>query len=101
MSNQPFLRTLEVLRQRLGELQECGRGDPPGGPGTLPEALGGLHATLEELRAGGEQLCRDNEELVAARRASQAEHQYRELFELAPDGHLVTDGEGSIREVNR
>ncbi|HBY80229.1 MAG TPA: PAS domain-containing sensor histidine kinase, partial [Cyanobacteria bacterium UBA11148] len=51
--------------------------------------------TEEEVRL-------QNEELIVARQAIEAERQrYRELFEFAPDGYLVTDIYGLIQEANR
>lgn len=77
-----------------------------GGP--LPEEdvvvqmLQDLSSALHELRAAASELRRQNEELTVARRAVEAEHQrYQEFFEFAPDGYLVTDAEGTIREANR
>ena len=61
-----------------------------------------LSSALHELRAAASELRRQNEELTAARRAVEAEHQrYQEFFEFAPDGYLVTDARGIIREANR
>jgi PAS domain S-box-containing protein len=40
--------------------------------------------------------------LAAARHLVEAERQrYQDLFEFAPDGYLVTDAKGTIREANR
>ncbi len=60
-----------------------------------------LQAVLEELQAAEENLRYQNEELVSTRQAVEAERQrYQELFELAPDGYLVTDANGRIQEAN-
>ncbi len=75
----------------------------------LMEASEELHIALEELQVAqehlfqqNEQLVQQNQELVAARKAVEAERQrYQELFELAPDGYLVTDVNGTIQEANR
>ncbi|HEY9625457.1 MAG TPA: PAS domain S-box protein [Crinalium sp.] len=61
-----------------------------------------LRATLETLQAVQEELRRQNEELIDAQRHIEVERQrYQDLFEMAPDGYLVTDLEGSIQEANR
>ncbi len=61
-----------------------------------------LSVALEELRAAEEELCQQNEELVRARHALEAEQRrYRDLFEFAPDGYIVTDQNGKIQEANR
>jgi PAS domain S-box-containing protein len=61
-------------------------------------------------RAGGSpqqqellaELHHQNEEPAAAYEAVEAERQrYRDLFDLAPHGYLVTDAEGTIGEANR
>ena len=61
--------------------------------------LASLRATLDELQ-------RQNAELDAVRQALEAERRryhevYHEVFELAPDGYLLTDLDGVIREANR
>src|SRR5256885_14760474 len=57
---------------------------------------------IEELRVAEEELRVQNEELATARQAIEAERlRYHELFEFAPDGYVVTDAAGIIREANR
>jgi len=47
-------------------------------------------------------LPRQNDELAAAHIDAEIEHRrYRDLFNFAPDGYLVTDGGGIIREANQ
>jgi PAS domain S-box-containing protein len=61
---------------------------------TLQEQMAERHHAEEELRA-------QKEELIQTRQYVEAERQrYRELFEFAPDGYLVTDVEGVIQEAN-
>jgi PAS domain S-box-containing protein len=61
-----------------------------------------LQITLEELRVTEEELRQQNEELAAARQLIEFEGQrYQDLFELAPDGYLVTDVKGIIQQSNR
>ena len=67
-----------------------------------------LAATVEELRERAERLHRatddlaaQNERLLEAQRAVEAERaRYRELFELAPDPWLLTDASGTIVDAN-
>ncbi|HKG21323.1 MAG TPA: ATP-binding protein [Blastocatellia bacterium] len=69
---------------------------------TLEEALEQLNTTLEELNIADEEMRQQNEELQEARELVEVERRrYQELFEFAPDGYLVTDQYGIIREVNR
>lgn len=71
-------------------------------PQLILKCVKGLSAALEELYVAEEELRIQNEELVVARRALEAERQrYQELFEFAPDGYLVTDINGKIKEINR
>ncbi|MGH7717701.1 MAG: PAS domain-containing sensor histidine kinase [Gemmatimonadaceae bacterium] len=61
-----------------------------------------LRAALAELQVAQEELRQQNEELARARREIERERQrYIELFELAPDGYVVTDAAGTVLEANR
>jgi CheY-like chemotaxis protein len=56
---------------------------------------------LEELRVAEEELRAQNEELIASRRQLEISHKrYRDLFEFAPGGYLITDVHGVIEEAN-
>jgi PAS domain S-box-containing protein len=69
---------------------------------TMAEALEELQTSLEELRVAEEELHAQNEELAAVHAEVEAQRQrYLDLFEFAPDGYLVTDMNGVIREANR
>lgn len=60
-----------------------------------------LQGALNELKVIEEELRLQNDELRMARKASEAQRRrYRQLFDFAPDGYLVTDTSGSIREAN-
>ncbi len=59
------------------------------------EVTEGLESALDELRVV-------HEELIATRAQVEAERsRYRDLFEFAPDGYLVTTARGRIGESNR
>jgi len=59
-------------------------------------------AVIEELQVAEEELRAQNEELATARQSIEAERErYKDLFEFAPDGYVVTDAAGIIREANR
>src|SRR5690606_9514708 len=67
----------------------------------LLEALEELSTALEELHVAQEELSVQNEELITARQHMEDQrYRYQDLFENAPDGYLVTDLRGVIREVN-
>jgi PAS domain S-box-containing protein len=58
--------------------------------------------TNEELATTQEELLSQNEVLLRTQLAVELERsRYQELFELAPDGYVVTDLEGNIVEINR
>jgi two-component system, cell cycle sensor histidine kinase and response regulator CckA len=65
-------------------------------------AIQELFFVLEELQASQLELHRQNQELIATRWSVEIERQrYQALFELAPDGYLVTDRQGIICDANR
>ncbi len=106
MSAEPFIRYVEVARQRLDALQRRD-GDSPASQivraeDALDAALEELSTAVEELQVAVERLRSQDEELIAARQALEAERRrYHELFEFAPDGYLMTDAAGTILEANR
>jgi PAS domain S-box-containing protein len=61
-----------------------------------------LQHALEELQIIEEELRQQNETLVVAHEIAELERQrYQDLFEFAPDGYLVTDTLGIIKEANQ
>lgn len=76
--------------------------ESPVQPDLLETALKELYFVLEELQTSEEELRRQNRELTAARQQVGLERQrYQTLFELAPDGYLVTDRQGKIFQANQ
>jgi PAS domain S-box-containing protein len=60
-----------------------------------------LNVTLEELRTAEDEIRAQSDQLAAAYDVIAAERQrYHELFHFAPDGYMVTDQSGIIREAN-
>jgi len=99
MREDPFERQIDDLRERFEALSFRARTQPD--PSLLEEALEDFSSILEELQVAGEELRQQNEELAAGRFAIEVERQrYQELCEFAPDGYLVTDPHGLIREAN-
>ncbi|CAB5080384.1 hypothetical protein D3OALGA1CA_166 [Olavius algarvensis associated proteobacterium Delta 3] len=85
---------VEDLRRRAEELPAKGEAAPT-------ETLEALLTFLEELRVDKEELRQQNKELIASRDALDEKYRrYRELFNVAPDGYLVTDPNGVIQEAN-
>lgn len=99
------LQTLTDERERgllrLDELRErVESGDDRAA--VAEEALRELHATYEELQVSEEELRAQSRELAEAyRRLVHERQRYRELFEDAPVGYLVTDGDAVVRDANK
>ena len=100
-----FVQKLESLQEHIlgleGELDGM-TGNGEGGMGGVQNAFQELSTALEELRVAEEELREQNETLVLSQLLIEEERaRYRDLFEFAPDGYLVTDVRGTIREANR
>jgi two-component system NtrC family sensor kinase len=92
---------LQLARERLEDLSKRAAASPEH-QALLEEALAELSISIEELHVSAEELRQQNDELTATRNAVEIERQhYRELFEFAPDGYVVTDLAGTIQEANR
>ena len=90
---------LDVAARRIAELADRSSGVPN------DSAAGAVAAELDvavhELQTAYEQLQRQAADLQEARELLDAERaRYRELFEVAREGYLVTDAAGAIRESN-
>ncbi len=97
-----FVEQVDTVRQRATAIQQRASQVSMPELDIMPAALEELHSALEELHVAEEELRAQNQELAIARAHIEAERQrYQELFEFAPDGYLVTDVSGAIREANR
>lgn len=100
MPDHPGTSELDERRLRADGLRRVARECGPLPP-SHEQTLHDLQESLEELRLAEEELRQQNEELVAS--WQELEHQrqrYRELFDFAPDGYIVSDGAGIIEEAN-
>ncbi len=100
MTSRIFDDRVGTARRRLDELGR--RAADVEGPvrELVAEALEELSVALEELHVVGEDLAVQNDALVAAHAEVEAERRrYRELFDFAPDGYVVTDTRGVLRDV--
>ena len=89
-------RRLTVLTDRI--LDATGSLPAP----LVAEVVQELSAAVEEFEVSAEEIHGQNEALAEAKRQLDLESaRYRELFDLAPDGYLVTDTSGVILESNR
>ncbi|MEW6490711.1 MAG: PAS domain S-box protein, partial [Thermodesulfobacteriota bacterium] len=92
---------VEALLRRVEGLRRLAEEDPEQIARVAQGVFEELETALEELRVADTEL-REAQELLAARQELDDERRrYRELFQLAPDGYLVTDLQGLIREANR
>jgi PAS domain S-box-containing protein len=96
----PRIRRLGDAQRRIAALT---RRHPDDVPKPAPDAVATeLSALAQELTVAHEQLRRQTVELETARHLLESERErFRELFELAPEGHIITNESGTIREVNR
>lgn len=97
-----FSQQIEALRSKVTALLQSTDNEAISQQERLECAFKQLGIAEEELQIALEDLQQQNSELAAARAATEREQErYQELFEEAPDGYLVTDAFGIIREVNR
>ncbi len=90
----------DAAQARWLELQQA-VADQDYSPDLLQKSLQELSVSLEELQVAVEEMQIQNQDLLAARHIIESERQrYQELFELAPDGYLITDLQGTIQSAN-
>ncbi|WP_414562789.1 MULTISPECIES: PAS domain-containing protein [unclassified Anabaena] len=101
MNIEQFIQRTEVLHSRLADLYQTASVLPWIPPELLPQAFKELYSTSKMVQLAAEELYQQNEELIQTRNFLEVERQrYQDLFELAPDGYLVTNAEGIIQEAN-
>jgi PAS domain S-box-containing protein len=97
-----FDEQVGIARQHVEALSQVAEGLPSRQKPQISKTLRELSTTLKELEASGEDLRQQKRDVVAACEALEVAHRrLRDLFEFAPDGYLVTDGEGTIQRGNR
>lgn len=101
MSTEEFAQQMKTVQKYAGAVYRQAYQSKLEQPELLAAALENLHAALEDLHTSEEELRRQHEELIATRQNLEVERRrYRDLFEFAPDGYLVTDPIGVIQEAN-
>lgn len=97
---EPQLGRMHIFRQRVQLLYQ--QGAVPAQTNTvLSQALEELAHALEELQAADQALHQQREEWLNQQAAQELESQrYKDLFEHAPAGYLVTSIDGAIRQAN-
>ena len=99
-SRQKLFKRLKAVDYRVEQLYQSV--DEAPSPNTFSEYLIALSNALDELKIIEEEVCQQNQQLSEARQAIEIERKrYQDLFELAPDGYLITDHHGRIQEANR
>lgn len=102
MDLEEFSRQVESMDSRFRRLCPTDGPEPHDFRIMWEETSEALRATVEEMRVAEERLRQKNTELEESRQAVVAERRrYQDLFDFAPDGYLVTDLSGVIREANR
>jgi PAS domain S-box-containing protein len=95
MSERDLHHQISILQQRIALLQHRAATAAVPPADVQAETFEELQTMLEELHAA-------EEKLAVMYQVVEAERQrYQELFDFAPDGYLVTDAAGTIREANR
>lgn len=99
ISDQPPVK-IQTLRQRVQSLYQQG-GAHAQSDTVLSRAFEELAHALEELQAADRALHQQREEWLNKQAELELESQrYKDLFEHAPAGYLVTSVDGAIRQAN-
>jgi PAS domain S-box-containing protein len=99
MNADDFSDQVKTFRARGGATAKRSRKRGPAGSNRSDEKL---QSAFEELQVAEDELRQQNEELISTRLSVETERQrYRDLFNSAPDGYIVTDQYGTIQEANR
>jgi PAS domain S-box-containing protein len=101
MTTEEWHHQIEAFQQQVETLRSA-ISYPTRWSTALKDAVEAMQISLEELQVAGEER---QQQLVAIAEAQQAtalvSQRYQALFDLAPDGYLVTDESGVIQEINR
>jgi PAS domain S-box-containing protein len=89
-------------RDRLEGLSRRAEALPADAHDLVDEILEAFAISVEELQVAAEELHQQKEELLAAREEVESQRsRYRDLFEFAPNGYMVTDPTGVIEDANQ
>ena len=101
MNIETFEQQIQEVYDYADQLYQQGHASQLPAPVVLSGSFEDLRTALEELSVALEELNQQNCELTVTRRDLEAERRrYRELFDHAPDGYLITDTNGLIQEAN-
>jgi PAS domain S-box-containing protein len=94
-------RRAQLSSERLSELYQVANASPLPAPELLPTVLRELGIVSESLQLAIQELSLQNEQLTRLHHELDAERQrYQDLFEVIPDGCLLTDSNGIIQRAN-
>jgi PAS domain S-box-containing protein len=97
-----FVYRTEAMYKRWSDLLHVTTSASPLKQEILPQALMELGSASQSLQIATEELRQQNEQLAETRDLLELERQrYKDLFDFAPDGYIVTDLDGKIKEANR
>jgi NtrC-family two-component system sensor histidine kinase KinB len=97
MAENDYSTRMREMEERIRSFRSGLAATPEG----IAEVLSELEVALEELEAGQEQILVQVEALsTASKQIEQERQRYIDLFNFAPDGYIVTDLSGHIKEVN-
>jgi PAS domain S-box-containing protein len=96
-----FTQYVDKVQTRMKTLYQDAQQFPANHSQQLITTLEELRLAVEELHVAEEELMTQNEQLAIAQQTAEIERQrYQSLFNLAPDGYLVTDLSGVVQEAN-
>ncbi|MBF2029605.1 MAG: PAS domain S-box protein [Oscillatoriales cyanobacterium C42_A2020_001] len=94
-------RRVKSASERLSELYRVADASPSPDPELLPTALKELGIVSEALQIAIQELTRQNDQLVVLQNELKEEQQrYQDLFEHMPDGCVLTDSHGVVKQAN-
>lgn len=100
-SKDSFLKQLQEAQHKLTLIESNAKNSSREAQVAQAVVINELSTALEELHVATEEIQAQSEELALTRQSLEKEHhRYQQLFELAPDGYLVTTTHGVIQEVN-
>lgn len=96
-----FEDKIQAAQKDFERMLQSGRESENYTPEVVAQMVTELSVYLEELHVAKEELYHQNQELNLTRQELELERsRYRELFEKAPDGYIVTNKKGTIEDAN-
>ncbi|RCJ40215.1 transcriptional regulator [Nostoc minutum NIES-26] len=101
MNIELFLQRTELLHKRLADLSQTANILLWIPPELLPDAFKEIQSNLRNLHLAVDELYQQNEQLIETQNVLTVEREhYRDLFESAPDGYLITNAKGIVLQAN-